>query len=586
MALSLFVIPSVASAAVTTTTITSPADGEIVVWDSRTDTGTSSIAGTAPGASNTDVVDILCYEPGDADPDLVADDVPVTGGQFSHSDLSWASGSLCRMRAVPDDTVPLDTSPFPGPLVEINEIRLQLENPDDDQNLKPNRWGVYTGQFGGRMEWSAAGSCPFESSLVDLTAFTETEAVFYCSHRFNGLNDLEQDVDPPESPIQIDGDDGWTTANLIGAAFENDPGFPALTFSPSIDLVNGNVEVEASEGIVTCTGDEPDWWAPDQSCPPLLDTGVRLDRTITQSHAGTKAVVRDRWVSTDGQPHTISLDYREDFEFTNDGSSDARFLFPGPTTYDGPTEATVVPGPIAEGSMIYAFDPSFADGSTEVGRAGIKLVSGADSAAFESDDPEAPRLVLGYANRTIPAGGALEITTEFYQAFTRARIDELAAGAPDVPGDSGNGGGGGTGGGGTPPPTDTAPAQPTITGAIGAKSTASRAKRPRVTISTTRSVNCPATGNACSATVALTTKVTVRSKGKTKTKTVKLGNYSFNIPAGQSRKLSFKLPSSATKYFRGKGSLKLSGLITAGATGGSPVVADDVYKVKPPKFKK
>lgn len=561
-AIGLLAIPSLASAAVTTTTITSPADGSIVVWDDRTDTGTSSIVGTAPGASDGDLVDILCYS-SHGYVDAIAQDVPVAAGAFSLVDLSSGSGRICRLRAVPADTEPADTTPFAGPLVEIDEIWVNLENPFDPGNLKTTGFGVYAGQIDGSMYWNAAGDGGFEGELVDLTTFSATEEVFDGTHHFNGLNGGNT-----ESPIQIDGVNGWLTTNLGGSAYENEPNFPLLTIDPTIDTQTGDMTLETSEGLITCTNDTTEWWVSGQECPPLLETGVRLDRTITQSEKGGKAVIVDRWVSTDGQPHTISLKYREEFRFVDSESPAAQFRFPGHSPIVSPLNGATVSGPFPDNGMIYVNDPAYPDGSTLVGRAGIKMRNGADSAFFYSDGFDTPEFALVYANRTIPANGALEITTEFYQAFSEARLAELAA----IPGDG-------------PAPAGPS-AEPTITGAKKAKATASRGKRPRVTISTSRSVNCPAGGSACSATAALSTKIKTRVKGKTRTKTVKLGTFKFEIPAGTSKRLVFKLPARSTKYVLRKKSFNVENLIVTKAGTGREVSTTDNYSVKPPKLKK
>lgn len=564
VALCLFVIPSAASATVTTTNITTPADNSIVVWDSRTDTGTSSIVGTAPGATDGDLVDILCYG-SHGFVNVIAEDVPVTAGAFSLTDLSSGAGGFCRLRAVPADTTPANTpTPFAGPLVEIDEISLSLENPEDPGNLKPTGFYVYAGQIDASMNWGAAGDGGFEGELVDLATFSATEEVFDGTHHFNGLNGGNT-----ESPIQIDGVNGWLTTNLSGAGYINQPNFPTLSIDPIIDTQTGDMTLYTSEGLITCTNDTTEWWVSGQECPPLLETGVRLDRSIKQSEKGGKAVVVDRWVSIDGQPHTISLKYREEFRFDDDEAPAAQFQFPGHSPITSPADGSTVSGPFPDNSMIYVNDPAYPDGSTLAGRAGIKMRNGADSAFFYADGFDTPEFALVYANRTIPAGGALEITTEFYQAFSQARLEELAAVS---------------GGGGTNPPADT-PALPTITGAKRAKATASRGKKPRVTISTSRSVNCPAGGSACTATAALTTKIKTRVKGKTRTKTVKLGTFEFEIPAGTSKRLVFKLPASSTKHLRKK-SFNVENLIVTKAGTGREVSVKDSYTVKPPKIKK
>ena len=47
----------------------------------------------------------------------------------------------------------------------------------------------------------------------------------------------------------------------------------------------------------------------DGKCANVLDTGVRLVRTIAFTEHHAVAEVRDQWVSTDGRPHTLRLAY-------------------------------------------------------------------------------------------------------------------------------------------------------------------------------------------------------------------------------------------------------------------------------------
>ena len=60
----------------------------------------------------------------------------------------------------------------------------------------------------------------------------------------------------------------------------------------------------------------------DENCTAVIDTGVRLERTITLGNEHAHADVRDRWVSADGAAHAVRVVYSH-------GAAAERWRFPG-----------------------------------------------------------------------------------------------------------------------------------------------------------------------------------------------------------------------------------------------------------------
>ncbi len=565
----------VSHATVTQTTISEPANGTIHYADRDANTGTVHIAGTAVGASDGDKVDIACYNGAPGGTPLVFKQIvptafTVTSGQFA-GDLDfydWLAGQSCRLAAVPAfselDDIPDNPVNFAGPVVQFNEKATNIDN------VKPTGFGVYAGQFPGSFYWDTAGACGLaDSKLIDVTNAMRLANVFDCAARFHGTSD-----DYTTSPIRIGGKNGVLPGFLRGNAMEDDPEFPALSYSTSFDA-SGNLTLTESEEIATCSTNAFPAYADD--CEGLEDSVVSLNRTVKQGQNGKQAIVTDSFVSTDGNSHPIDVIYTNGMAFAYyGGSGHIRYLFPGGAEINDPAHGTVVGGPIAAGSTIRAFDPNYPDGSQEAGRAAITLGSEADFADFSYPSGFEKRVRLHYVNRTVPASGAFTITTTYTQALTDGELTSLIDSRnctldPVTCGDPGGG-----------PAT---PAKPTLTGASTAKAKRGTGSKPKVTITLGRSLNCPATSGHCSAKVKLVGTVKAGTKRRPRTKKLALGTYTVTVPAGGAKRLSFVLAKSLTKYFKSFSSMSLAAGLTVSDANGVALIANEKFKLKSPRFR-
>ena len=186
-------------------------------------------------------------------------------------------------------------------------------------------------------------------------------------------------------------------------------GFDGLEVELTLDERTGRVTVEESQRILRCDRwDRPKPRAED--CASVLDTGVRLERTITFDAQHAIADVNDRWISADGHAHRLRLAYEHDADESDRPlwrfPGDPRFTFrahqdrvrpkgPGTVFVRGPE------GGMAVGALSYAPAPA--------------------TFIFDGKD------VLSEINEvTVPPGGVLPIRRTFAIAENLIAAETLA----------------------------------------------------------------------------------------------------------------------------------------------------------------
>src|SRR5207244_365939 len=109
--------------------------------------------------------------------------------------------------------------------------------------------------------------------------------------------------------------------------------FPNMSFTRATDPVSGDSTVTESEPLVDCgTAAFP----ADASCGgtstqqnSFESTGVRFDRTIKQSKGGLQQTVTHTCASTDGQQHSLDVQY----DNYSDDAYEPVYQFPGSSGY-------------------------------------------------------------------------------------------------------------------------------------------------------------------------------------------------------------------------------------------------------------
>ncbi len=169
-------------------------------------------------------------------------------------------------------------------------------------------------------------------------------------------------------------------------------GEPFLQLSaPSYDQATGDLSQTETEELVFCEsagGSIVDELDPSSGeCEKFVPSGVKLVRTIATGKGGLQARVTDRFESTDGKGHTISLAYGE--EQAEGGSNAASFKFPGESTFSAHSSGDTAPaGSSGPETIYYQTDTEAADpeNGLENPRGAITLSTVPDGVHFTREE--------------------------------------------------------------------------------------------------------------------------------------------------------------------------------------------------------
>src|SRR5262249_53354246 len=111
----------------------------------------------------------------------------------------------------------------------------------------------------------------------------------------------------------------------------------------------------------------------------------RIDRTITQEEGGHLVFITDRYVSTDGHDHPLSLLPFNSQYFGNSGANIA-YEFPGESTFSTHTTNDSVSFPDSSPGAVYVKVQGSADGAADTGQGAIVFDRPASPAVFTRFD--------------------------------------------------------------------------------------------------------------------------------------------------------------------------------------------------------
>lgn len=404
---------SVAGAAVTESHVDAPSSPHFSIVMPGLET--VAVSGTSNGTTG-DEVDLRCYYNGTSS-HLLAKEIPVAAdGSFSlpDADLEDISDGACILRAVPTGTEPPSLATYTGPLMATGE--------DEEKTIGT---GPFTGQLYDYYVWAqqqtaafdyvSAGNCGIYDGYLFDASQELTTTTFYCNDGF-----YQEPGDFDRSAILVDGANAYVSfvAHEINYEATN---LPAFSYSVSQDPANGDTTIQESDGISTCsTATFPPTKA---SCPSFVETGVRLDRTIVQSDDGHLATITDRFVSVDGNPHTVDTLTENDQSFGQKGEK-IEYRFPGQTAYSKPVVEQAVAFPDTTPGTIYTKVEGSPDGTTTTGRGAIVFADPSSPARFTGIGTTS-EFVL-HQTATVPAGGSVTKRFAYAQAYTQAEVEALA----------------------------------------------------------------------------------------------------------------------------------------------------------------
>jgi hypothetical protein len=214
---------------------------------------------------------------------------------------------------------------------------------------------------------------------------------------------------------------------------------PELTFTRSIDPLNGDIHLAETDPIVNCSPNETAYhgvgsnaaWPTD--CSSFAGTGIKLDRTITTDQNGRRSRFVDVWSNTDSVSHNLEVLYDEEFAGdagTNPSPSFA-YSWIDPSSFAVPNLGETIQGPggSAPGTVLIDGNAGSAD-AFKFPQGAVTMSPAPSSIHWYS---RAPRLQYGNFRytQTIPAGGTLKVMHTFIDGGSKAEIAALAGSESD-----------------------------------------------------------------------------------------------------------------------------------------------------------
>ena len=329
-------VPTLAHATVTESTITSPAKPAYLLLEPEPMLAaeTLTVVATTDGAAK-DKVDLICTY-GD-DYARVTEDLEVAAGGMLDAEVSLNDFPvhLCDLRVVPAGYAAPDLSPFTGPVVAVSryiadDYKAPVRGADRTAILD---YVVETGHQRGAAGIGSAGGGGL-SAAIGVKAGAHEPFGYPTWRNGAAIDDLE-----------VDGRVAYTAASIplfqYGTERSMTPaGFEGLQATPALDPATGAMTISESQRIFRCEGDD-DGRPTEEECRSVIDTGIRLDRTISLTREHSIADVRDRWVSSDGLAHQVRARYTADVPRAK--AEGPQWRFPGDPAFKFYAAGDVIP---------------------------------------------------------------------------------------------------------------------------------------------------------------------------------------------------------------------------------------------------
>lgn len=429
------VIPGTASATVTGSTITSPAnDTAFFVSTSQDTSGATAftVSGTVTGSG---AIDVVCVDINSGNAAVLASNVTPSSGAFSipvSDQTIYAAVSSapdpCVLRAMPtgvsgNGLVAGSSTPFAGPTV-APELEIVRGTGSATYNFFDTLYDLGGGGTTGAMWFDSAGSCGLDNSwlFTNTAALPESNAMFSCDgalfspYKMNGTGAYIPDE------VTVDGQNGAAADSFSGSS--SLPGYLTPTFTDSNS--NGALTIQDEEPLMLCASScatgLPSRWNP---------AGVTLKRTWQTTNSGLVAVQTDVFSSTDGRAHTVTV--LEDDELGENTTDPVAADFPGTSGFQAYTPGNSIAPQPGSGTIYLKDDKNTPDSGDPTGQ-------WPQGAIVYTKAPTAPIVVTYWSLNSypefylpytlqIPAGGTAALRFAYVQDFALSDVKTLAQNA-------------------------------------------------------------------------------------------------------------------------------------------------------------
>ena len=449
----LALMPAAASATVTQTSVTSPANKSNLL-PLNTDMNVFSpfselinVSGTAPGASDGDQLDVRCYNAnGQFIPGPGTITVTVNNGKWTTADLfpfgagfpisvggpvknapaSGGLGTMCNLRAVPAGTNPLDLRPY-----QPNAVGLGRLDTFDDSGLSGGplkNYEAYPHQVGGNWKFSSAGDGGAADSRVNYGSnFANRDQGVFRGVATFGEAPLALGGAPTigrtafgDPSISVDNQEGGASQAAV-LPFDQS-GAPNGALNQSHVDVQRSVDADGNMTLVETSSLRRCHVVATQ-CTDYQNAGVKLTRAIKTARDGQQAIITDTWTNTDVDAHSITLRYHNTVgDARNAGVGVGDSVPKEHVAYD-----TVVPGTPGPWSLTINSDTNDPDVDGSDDHGAITYVNAPEVVLFENTNE-----FQSWYSRKLGPGESATITQVLSQAGTVAEARALAKGVEDA----------------------------------------------------------------------------------------------------------------------------------------------------------
>jgi hypothetical protein len=409
-----------AHAAITASSITSPANGSELFFNGDNGTGAATVRGTVTGATAGSKGDIVCYTVSNTKFQKVVSGVDVSSGSFAiNVSLFPIAGFACRLAMIPAGSGKTGNAadPFVGPAISVSD--------QFTHSSQGSMFGYYI--LTGTLPWSFAfqslGDCPVTSSFATDPATLGSFSLFVgnaCLPKSSGVGAAAG----TRSSLQIDGLNAYAPAAVSSLASQ--PGFEPLSYGALFDATHDNVLINETDVPTICN--PPATFPPTTTtCPSFHDSGLQVQQTTRLLPGGQVARVTQRFTSVDKRSHTIDALFSQAVAAPASGESPG-FQFPTQTsfaTHSQPDSFTAFPpGP---GSIIAIGDASGFLAATSNPIGAITYSRPPASVDFISAKGAQTAMFLMHYLDTVPAGGTVTYDWSFSQASSSQSLSFLEA---------------------------------------------------------------------------------------------------------------------------------------------------------------
>jgi hypothetical protein len=425
----------------TTSNVTSPADGSLLFQNLDTNpNATITVSGTTnwTKSDTSNLFDIGCYSGTNDYHDYEGTAISGSGpglalspdGSFSATvPYSFFKSGTCNLVAVPHGT---STSVLPAGDTGARVTFSYFQTYQTSTGGPTYDYTFDDVTLSASAEAASIDDCGPFTDLVDGTsAMNVGPDLFYCAGSFyNSAADFSNagTEDLSRSEIQVDGQNayGSASADALFTGSSALPGFPALTASvDSFDTSTRDAQTTESEPLVKCTPD--DAYSPTSSeCTAFASTGVGIKRVTDYTDGGRVSTVTDTFTSTDGQAHSLDLQYETDLNSTSAG-----WELPGQTSFSQESTGATGPAPSSAPDTVYAIDNTAQPPSLVNPVGAMTFSTPYSSVSFDNTlwPSYAESSALFDYQEMVPAGGSTSITWSYATGTSLAEVQGYAAAA-------------------------------------------------------------------------------------------------------------------------------------------------------------